>query len=82
LDTGAFGPASLKKLFIDSFYIPDEHSTHTYFGDIDLSDPVSWGEEDPNLPMPSDQFFLDLSKAIKADELTLSRALEGRRSYN
>ena len=68
LTANSTSPSSLKKLFIESFFEPDEHSDYVHYGDIDLNDPVSWGEENPELPMPPDQFFIWLSKAIQADE--------------
>lgn len=66
LDT--YLPSSLKKQFISSFFEFDDNSVNIHFGDVDLNDPVSWGEENPDLPLPPDQFFIFLSKAIKADE--------------
>lgn len=72
LDSEPGSPGSLKKHFITSYYstgsdkegfaIPPEYH------EIDLKDPTTWGDPDPGVPMPPDQAFLDIYKAIVADE--------------
>lgn len=55
-------PGSLKKLFIGEYGEVDTD-------DIDLKDPTTWGpwtQDDPD--MPSDEFFVELMKAILADD--------------
>lgn len=67
LDSEPGSPGALKKHFISAFNVEGpEQATISYY-DIDLKDPTTWGNED-GYPMPSDQFFLDLFKAIKADQ--------------
>jgi len=60
-------PGTLKVLWICEFNTegPEEASIGYY--DVDLKDPTSWGNENM-WPMPSDDFFLELYKAIKADD--------------
>lgn len=63
---GGSSPSMLKKLFIKTYYVPDNEQSQVYWGDIDLSDPVSWG--DSNISIPEDIFFIELSQAYKKDE--------------
>ena len=77
LDSEPGSPGSLKKHFISSFAgSPDptgarmkwESDVGVDYYDIDLKDPTTWGEFSDDMPLPPDDFFLALYKAIKADE--------------
>lgn len=64
-------PGALKKFWISTFHAMPKESDPTLFDsieyfDVDLKDPTTWGEA--NDPLPSDDFFLELFKAIKADD--------------
>lgn len=58
LDSEPGSPGALKKHFIATF-------ANVNYYDIDLKDPTTWGDIED---MPPDQFFIDMFKAIKADE--------------
>lgn len=66
LDSEPGSPGSLKKHFIASFAAAGDQPVDYY--NVDLKDPATWGDLDPSMPMPPDDFFLALYKAIKADE--------------
>lgn len=66
LDVEARTPAALKKRFLVSFAANGDQPVDYY--DIDLNDPTSWGDLSTDMPMPPDEFFLELSKAVVADE--------------
>lgn len=72
LESEPAGPGSLKKYFISTFRGRENpkggEPLMVNFYDIDLKDPTTWGDDDPEFPIPSDQFFIDLFKAIKADD--------------
>lgn len=65
LDMEPGSPGSLKKQFILMNAIDDQGNSTMEDWEIDLKDPTTWGEQ---TDMPPDQFFLDLFKAIRADE--------------
>lgn len=73
------GPGTLKKDWICEFN--SDVGNIDDFGEkdrvsrqgIDLKDPTTWGESDPEFPMPSDEFFVELFKALRADEKRMSR---------
>lgn len=67
LDSEPGSPGSLKKHFLATFAAKEGDQPVDYY-EVDLKDSTTWGDLDPSMPMPSDQFFLDLFKAIKADE--------------
>jgi hypothetical protein len=71
LDGEPGSPGSLKKHWITNFNSIGKNDKYgdpimVYWDDIDLKDPTTWG--DPGVPMPSDQAFIDMYKAIVADE--------------
>lgn len=73
LDSEPGSPGSLKKHWISTFHgsgvkDKDGFDTGVDYYEIDLKDPTTWGDPDPGIPMPPDQAFLDIYKAIKADE--------------
>lgn len=65
-------PGALKKHFIESYSndaIDDQgNAKEDFYYAIDLKDPSTWGDFDAEFPLPPDDFFLALFKAIKADE--------------
>jgi hypothetical protein len=82
LDSEPGSPGALKKHFIAAYHLSgvkdmDGFDVGVDYYDIDLKDPTTWGEGDPEFPIPSDDFFLALFKAIKADE----RRYNKRSSY-
>ena len=66
LDSEPGSPGSLKKHFLATYAGKEGDQPVDYY-DIDLKDPTTWGDLDPSMPMPPDQFVLDLFKAIQAD---------------
>jgi hypothetical protein len=69
MDLEPGSPSSLKKHFIVDNAIDDEGRSTADYHSIDLKDPMTWGSSDLRLEnMPSDQFFVELFKAIKQDE--------------
>lgn len=73
LDSEPGSPGSLKKYFITTFHSAGVKDREGFdigvdYYEIDLKDPTSWGEPDPGMLMPNDQFFLELFNAIKLDE--------------
>lgn len=73
LDFEPTSPGALKKYFITTFNASGVKDKEGYDmgidpNQVDLKDPMTWGEANPDMPMPPDQFFLELYKAIKTDE--------------
>lgn len=73
LDSEPGSPGSLKKYWISTYHTSgrkdkEGFDTGVDYYDIDLKDPSTWGDPDPEFPVPPDDFFLALFKAIKADE--------------
>lgn len=77
------GPGDLKKDWICQFNsepgnVDDDGQEDAVSRQaIDLKDPTTWGESSPDMPLPRDEFFLELYKALRADEKRRS----GRSSY-
>jgi hypothetical protein len=76
-DTGITSPGGLKKYFIVDSACDDEGVNTIGFDEIDLKDSTTWGDA-PIENMPSDEFFIDVSNALKADEKRNSK----RSSYS
>lgn len=77
LDSEPSSPAAWKKYWIMRFYTvgnPDQHGDvdgdyyHPEYHDIDLKDPTTWGERDPHVAMPTDDFFVKLHQAAVKDQ--------------
>lgn len=69
LDLEPDSPLALKVHWILTFAdgtVDDRGNATKKYWDIDPKDPMTWSGDVPD--MPPDQFFLDLFKAIKADE--------------
>ncbi len=58
-------PGALKKQYILLSAVDDAGNSTMEDWNIDLKDPTTWGDVQN---MPPDQFFLDLFKAMKADQ--------------
>lgn len=77
IDTGPNTPGSLKKHYISMLSVDSSGQQTIDYDEIDLRDEMTWGSAADEGDMLPDQFFLDLYKAINADE----KRLANRKSY-